>query len=145
MLNDYYRDGEHLEYANTGKRVFWNNKYAYYFMEAKVSDNIVSLLGPITVGVFFGDQFLWTEHLLDMYSLVMSVTGAYTQELMEASAQGADISKKEIMPKIEYPDVLLRQKKDESNKYDVITQLWGADSEKRNPQVRIVFNVTPPE
>lgn len=68
LINKYYKEGQDFEFHDDYDRT-WNANYALYFMMTKVSDNLVSLLGPTTIGVMFGDDFMWMDEFVDTYLL----------------------------------------------------------------------------
>lgn len=75
----------------------WAGKYAYYFMLSFLADNLVSLLGPLLIGVFFGNKFIFMDDLVNnwMFSHLIKIKNTDPDTLLTAKDYN-----KEIKPEI---------------------------------------------
>jgi len=58
----------------------WNSKYAYAYMQRELGKNIIALLGPLNIGVFYGKNFEWMTDFIRTRSLYMHL---YTRNIAD--------------------------------------------------------------
>lgn len=82
----------------------WNAIYAWGYVQAQVNKHILDIVGPNSVGQFFGNMFLWTSDFVGNTLLTMQVYGK--DGFVEREDQGKKFT--EIQPRILTSDIYFR-------------------------------------
>lgn len=86
--------------ADGNKNFTWNATYAYYHMLAKVSDNLIAALGPVTAGVLLGNKFYLMSDFVARHMFRYTLIGEKkSNEDKKSIGSGVDL-KLEITPRI---------------------------------------------